>query len=589
MKLSKYIPILDWGRRYNGGQFSNDAMAAIIVTIMLIPQSLAYALLAGLPPHIGLYASMLPLIGYMVFGTSRVLAVGPVAVVSLMTAAAIGQIAEMGSAGYLAAAIMLAFLSGAILIMMGLLRLGFLADFLSHPVVAGFITASGIIIAVSQTKHILGIDLQGHSLVQMVQSIYEQSGQVNQTALAFGVPAILFLFWSRSYLKPSLEKMGIGSSAAGNLAKAGPLVTIFVAIAAVQYFGLQGAVPIVGAIPNTLPALAVPQFDMALVKALLVPALMISIIGFVESVSVARTLAARQNQHIDPNQELLGLGSSNLLSSLSGAYPVTGGFARSVVNSDAGAATPAAGGFTAIGIALATIYFTPVLYFLPKAILAATIIVAVLALVDFATLKHSWVYSKSDFIAAALTIIVTLGVGVELGVATGALASVVLYLLTSSQPHIAEIGQIPQTQHFRNVLRHKVITSPRLLSLRVDENLFFANAVHLQRFIEERMSDRAMLQHVVLNCVSVSQIDRSALDVLEALNKKLSDAGIGFHLSELKGPVEDRLGSNDFLAHLNGRVFLHHYQAVSALDAVVYPPLHFTSATIEDVEAGSHI
>jgi len=589
MKASNFLPILDWGRHYDRTNFSNDAVAAVIVTIMLIPQSLAYALLAGLPPHIGLYASILPLIGYMAFGTSRALAVGPVAVVSLMTAAAVGQVAATGTAGYLAAAIILALLSGLILFLMGLLRLGFLADFLSHPVVSGFITASGILIAISQLKHILGVSASGHSLLDIVQSLYGQAANINQTALAFGMPALVFLFWSRSRLKPSLEGLGLSSTAAANLAKAGPLLAIFAAIGAVHCFELQDAVPIVGAIPNSLPALAVPQMDMGLIKALFVPALMISIIGFVESVSVARTLAARKNQNIDPNQELLGLGSSNVLSALSGGYPVTGGFARSVVNFDAGAATPAAGGLTAIGIALATVYFTPFLYLLPKAILAATIIVAVLALVDFTTLKHSWVYSKSDFAAAALTIAVTLSAGVEVGVATGALASAMLYLLKSSQPHIAEIGQVPHTQHFRNVLRHKVITSSRILSLRVDENLFFANAVHLQRFIEERMNERVALKHVVLNCVSVSQIDGSALDVLQTLNATLSKASIALHLSEVKGPVEDRLERNDFLAQLSGRVFFHHYEAVSALDEEVYPPLELTRKTIEEVDAGSHI
>lgn len=589
MKPTNYLPILDWGRRYDTVQFSDDAMAAIIVTIMLIPQSLAYALLAGLPPHIGLYASILPLIGYMIFGTSRVLAVGPVAVVSLMTAAAVGQIAATGTAEYLEAAIMLALLSGLILFVMGLLRLGFLADFLSHPVVSGFITASGLIIAVSQVKHILGVTASGHSLPTIIQSLYGQAANINATALAFGAPSLVFLFWSRSYLKPSLEKLGLSVGASGNLAKAGPLVAIFAAIGAVYYFDLQYALPIVGDIPNSLPNLAIPQFDMALLRALILPAFLISIIGFVESVSVARTLAARKSQNIDPNQELLGLGSANMLSSLSGGYPVTGGFARSVVNFDAGAATPAAGGLTAIGIALVTVYFTPFLYFLPTAILAATIMVAVLALVDFATLKHSWVYSKSDFSAAVLTIAVTLSIGVEVGVATGALASVVLYLLKSSQPHIAEIGQVPRTQHFRNVLRHKVITSSRILSLRVDENLFFANAVHLQRFIEERVSERAGLKHVVLNCVSISQIDGSALDLLQTLNDKLSKAGISLHLSEVKGPVEDRLERNDFLAELSGRVFLHHYGAVSALDEKVYPPLQLSRATTEEVDAGSHI
>ena len=586
---SKFMPILVWGRQYRIGQLSNDAIAAVIVTIMLIPQSLAYALLAGLPPHIGLYASILPLIGYMVFGTSRVLAVGPVAVVSLMTAAAVGQVATVGTPDYLAAAIMLALLSGLIMILMGLLRLGFLAKFLSHPVVSGFITASGLIIAISQLKHILGVPATGHSLLEIAQSLHGQLDAINTTALVFGAVSLLFLYWSRSHLRPSLERLGLSGSVASNLARAGPLLAIFAAIGAVHYLDLHEALPIVGDIPNTLPTLALPQLDLGLVKEIFLPALMISVIGFVESVSVARTLASRTNHNIDPDQELLGLGSANLLSSVSGGYPVTGGFARSVVNSDAGAATPAAGGLTAIGIALATVFFTPFLYFLPKAVLAATIIVAVLSLIDVKTLKQSWHYSKSDFAAASLTVAVTLLAGVELGVATGALSSIALYLLKSSQPHIAEIGQVPQTQHFRNVLRHRVVTSERILSLRVDENLFFANAVHLQRFIEERLHTRATLKHVVLNCVSISQIDSSALEVLDTLNRKLIAADIGFHLCELKGPVEDRLRRNDFLDHLNGDVFLHHYEAVNALDVLVYPPLKITRISFEDVEEGSHI
>ena len=587
--MIKALPILGWASNYNTKTFGQDAMAAVIVTIMLIPQSLAYALLAGLPPHVGLYASILPLLGYMLFGSSHALAVGPVAVISLMTASAVGHLAESGTAGYLAAAIMLAFLSGGILLLMGLLRLGFFADFLSHPVISGFITASGILIAVSQLKHILGIEASGNSLLAITQSLYAGIPGINITALAFGLPALLFLFWSRSGLKQLLQQTGLTESLSGNLAKAGPLIAIFTAIGAVHFFGLQEALPLVGKIPNNLPALTMPVFDMALINALFVPALMISIIGFVESVSVARTLAARKELSIDPNQELLGLGSSNVMSALSGGYPVTGGFARSVVNYDAGAATPAAGGFTAIGIALATVYFTPLLFFLPKSILAATIIVAVMALVDVQTLKHSWDYSKSDFAATALTIIVTLAAGVELGVAAGAIASVLLYLLKSSQPHIAEIGQMSGTQHFRNVLRHKVKTSPRILSLRIDENLFFANAAHLQHFIEERVQVRKNLHHVVLNCMSVSQIDGSALDVLRILNKKLADADIGFHFSELKGPVEDRLKRNAFTTELNGQTFLHHYEAVSTLDPDTYPPLQLVQRTVEEVDDGSHI
>ena len=587
--LKSYFPIIQWAYTYQRAQFSSDATAALIVTIMLIPQSLAYALLAGLPPHIGLYASILPLLGYMIFGTSNALAVGPVAVVSLMTAASIGTIAETGTAGYLAAAIMLALLSGGILLLMGLFRLGFLSDFLSHPVVSGFITASGILIAFSQMRHILGVEAGGYSLLEIIGSLLTALPDTNWVAVSFGVSALVFLFWVRSFMKAALQRLGLSATMAGNLAKAGPLLAVFVSVVCVHMLQLDHALPLVGAIPNQLPALGVPAFNLDLIQSLLLPALLISAIGFVESVSVARTLAARRNEYIDPNQELIGLGSANVLSSLSGGYPVTGGLARSVVNLDAGAVTPAAGGLTALGIALATVFFTPYLYFLPKAILAATIIVAVLSLVDFSVLKSSWIYSKSDFSAAMLTILVTLFAGVELGVSSGAAASIALYLITTSQPHIAEIGLVPDTQHFRNVLRHKVIVSPSILSLRVDENLFFANALHIEKHITGQLAGRPELRHVVLNCSSVSLIDRSALEVLEALNAQLKTRDIQFHLVELKGPVEDRLRRQDFIGQLSGDLFLHQYQAVSTLDPKTYPPLSLSRSELVEAMDGSHI
>ncbi len=306
--LRRYLPVLDWGRTYNKASFSNDMIAAVIVTIMLIPQSLAYALLAGLPPEAGLYASILPIMLYAIFGTSRALAVGPVAVVSLMTAAAIGQVAEAGTAGYAIAALTLAMLSGGILLLMGVFKLGFLANFLSHPVIAGFITASGILIASSQLKHILGVDASGHTLVEIVVSIWQRLGDVNPATLVIGVSATLFLFWVRKGMKPMLLGMGLKPRLADVLTKAGPVAAVVVTTAVVWLFGLQQAgVSIVGAVPQSLPPLSLPSFSAELIGALFVPALLISIIGFVESVSVAQTLAAKKRQRIDPDQELIGL------------------------------------------------------------------------------------------------------------------------------------------------------------------------------------------------------------------------------------------------------------------------------------------
>ncbi len=366
--VEPYLPCLEWGRTYNRVALSNDALAALIVTIMLIPQSLAYALLAGLPPEMGLYASILPLVAYAIFGTSRTLAVGPVAVVSLMTAAAIGNLGLTDQSEIILAAVTLAFLSGLILLAMGLLRLGFLANFLSHPVIAGFITASGIIIAASQLKHILGVPASGHNLYELVGSLYEHLPETNFVTLLIGLAAAGFLFWSRKGLKPLLLSQGWQPRSADVASKAGPVAAVALTTLVTWLFGLQGwGVAIVGNVPQGLPPLTAPSFDLDLWFGLIGSAVLISIIGFVESVSVAQTLAAKKRQRIVPDQELIGLGASNVASAVTGGYPVTGGFARSVVNFDAGAETPAAGAYTALGIALATLLLTPLLYFLPKA------------------------------------------------------------------------------------------------------------------------------------------------------------------------------------------------------------------------------
>ena len=565
--IARYFPILDWGRQYNGSTFANDLVAAAIVTIMLIPQSLAYALLAGLPAEVGLYASILPLIAYAIFGTSRTLAVGPVAVLSLMTATAAGRIAEQGSPDYIAAALLLAFLSGLILIVVGLLRLGFLANFLSHPVISGFITASGIIIAASQLKHILGIPAHGHNLYELVISIASHLKETNLPTLIIGVSATAFLFWVRKGLKPILLGLGLGERMATMISRAGPVFAVVAGIAAVAALGLdQQGVNIVGTIPTGLPPIGLPSLDLDLWSSLAGSAALIAMLGFVESVSVAQTLAAKRRQRIDPNQELIGLGAASLSAGVSGGYPVTGGFARSAVSFDAGAETPAAGAFTAVGIALAALFLTPYLYYLPQAVLAATIIVAVISLIDLGAIRQTWGYSKSDFAAMAATIFVTLFAGVELGVAIGVALSLFLHLYNTSRPHFAIVGQVPGTEHFRNVDRHDVITSDRVLTLRVDESLYFANARFLEDTVYDLIADRPHLEHLVLMCPAVNRIDASGLESLEAINHRLKDAGISLHLSEVKGPVMDALKRSHFLDELTGRIFLHQYQAIRELD-----------------------
>ncbi len=564
--LERNLPILQWGKSYDRDTLTSDLVAAVIVTIMLIPQSLAYALLAGLPPEMGLYASILPLVAYAIFGTSRALAVGPVAVVSLMTAAAVGNLALQGTAEYAAAAITLAFISGLMLTLMGVFRLGFIANFLSHPVIAGFITASGVLIATSQLKHLLGVDAHGHNLPTLLGSIVAHLPETNLITLVIGILATGFLFWVRKGLKPLLLNAGLKPRLADILAKAGPVGAVAVTTLVTWLFGLQDhGVRIVGEVPTGLPPLTMPSFSGEIWSSLFVSALLISIIGFVESVSVAQTLAAKKRQRIIPDQELVGLGTANIASAISGGYPVTGGFARSVVNFDAGAETPAAGAFTAIGIALAALLLTPLLFFLPKATLAATIIVAVLSLVDFSILKRTWQYSRVDFSAVAATILLTLGFGVEVGVSAGVLISIGLFLYKTSRPHVAEVGLVPGTQHFRNILRHDVQTDPSLVTLRIDESLYFANARYLEDYLYDRVVGDNEIRNVVLMCSAVNEIDMSALESLEEANHRLRDIGITLHLSEVKGPVMDRLQRSDFINDLTGRVFLSQYDAMIAL------------------------
>jgi SulP family sulfate permease len=563
----RYFPILTWGAEYSRRTFTNDLIVAAIVTVMLIPQSLAYALLAGLPPQVGLYASMAPLVLYAIFGTSRTLAVGPVAVASLMTAAAAIKVASQGTPEYLGATIALAAISGLLLLALGLLRLGFLANFLSHPVISGFITASGIQIAAGQLAPVLGIHAEGESFLDLVKSMVPNLGHINIYTATIGFASLGFLFWVRRGLKPLLRRFGVSERAADILTKVGPVAAIAVTTAAVWGLGLaEHGVKIVGTVPKGLPKLTLPPFELGLWAKLIVPALLISIVGYVESISVALTLAAKRRQRVDPDQELIALGMSNVGAAISGGFPVTGGFARSVVNFEAGAETPAAGAFTAIGIALATLFLTPLLYFLPNATLAATIIVAVLSLVDLGALKRTYAYSLTDFAAMAATILLTLIEGVEAGLLAGVGLAIFLHLYNTSKPHVAVVGQIPGTSQFRNVKRHGVVTDPEILSLRVDASLYFPNARFLEEMVNESVAANPAVRHVILECPAVNTIDYSALESLEAINHRLKDGGITLHLSEVKGPIMDRLKRSHFLDELTGKVHMSQFDAVSSIN-----------------------
>jgi SulP family sulfate permease len=560
------LTLLEWARGYGRATLGNDLIAAAIVTVMLIPQSLAYAMLAGLPAEVGLYASMLPIIVYALFGTSRTLSVGPVAVMSLMTLTAASSVAAPGSAEFVAAALVLALLSGLFLLAMGLLRLGFLGNLLSHPVISAFITAAALIIGIGQLGSILGLQLRGDNLPALFGALAAGVASIHLPTLAIGAAVLVFLLWAKSGLRPLLERAGLGPRPADLIGRSGPILAVAGSTLVVAAFDLGAmGVRTVGAIPQSLPPFTVPMFDAGLWRQLAVPALLLAIIGFVESMSIAQTLAARRRERIDPDQELIGLGAANITASFSGGYPVTGGLSRSVVNFNAGAETPAASAFAAVGIAITALFFTPYLASLPIATLGAIIIVAVIGLVDLRTPREVWRYSRTDFIAMATTAIVTLLVGIEPGIMSGVGVTLALFLWRAARPHAAIVGRVGDTEHFRNVKRHRVYTDPRILTIRIDESLTWLNARWLEEFVSGQVAEQPQVRHVILMCSAVNAIDASALDSLEMINHRLAEGGVTLHLSEIKGPVMDALTRSSFLDELSGNVYLSQNAAFEAV------------------------
>jgi SulP family sulfate permease len=561
-RLLRYLPALGWLRDYNRHSFASDLGAAVLVSIIVIPQSLAFALLAGLPAQAGLYASILPSLAYSLFGTSKTLAVGPVALISLMSAAAVSEVATQGTGGYMVAAIYLALLSGGILVVMGVLRLGFLSNFISHPVISGFITASGLLIAASQLQHVLGISTSGDNLIDLGRSFYQALPQAHMETMALGLPALLFLYLVRNHLARTLANLGVGTAIRGVMVRMGPVIAVTLATTAVSLLSLQErGVAVVGEVPPGLPALALPEGSIALLQELFMPALLISIVTFVESVSLAHKLAARRRERVDPDQELLALGGANIASALSGGFAVAGGFSRSIINFDAGARTPAAGAFTAVGIGLVTLFFTPLFTNLPNAVLGASIIISVLTIVDLAIIGETWRYSHHDGEALVGTVLVTLLFGVIPGIVTGIAVSLALYLWRTSRPHSALVGRIKGSESFRSIVRHEVEKDAEIMILRVDESLYFANARYLENRIDTLVAAQPRCRDLVLMCPAVNHIDASALESLEEINGRLHDADIRLHLSEVKGPVMDKLNRSRFLQGLTGEVFMSTYDA----------------------------
>jgi SulP family sulfate permease len=564
--LRRFFPILTWGAGYSGRAFGSDFVAAATVTMLLLPQALAYALLVGVPPQAGLYASMAPLLLYAIFGTSTALSIGPIAVVSLMTGSAAAKVAPPGTPEHLGAVVAFTLITGILLVAMGALRLGFLVSFISHPVVSAFIIAAAVHIAATQASSLLGIPAKGKNLLGMMSSIVSNAARIHPWTAAVGLLSLSFLLWARRSLRPLLLRLRVGGHAADLLAKTGPAVVIVAATAAVWALELdERGIGILGTIPRGLPMPTLPPFDIGLWKTLLLPALLAGIVGYVESISVALTLAARRRERVDPDQELIAQGAADIAAAVSGGFPVAGAISRSAVNFDAGVQTPAAGAYTAAGIGLVVLFLTPLLFFLPKAALAAVIIAAVLSLPDLGALKRAHACSRADSAAMAATILVTWTMGIEQGLTAGVTLSIALHLFDTSRPHVAVVGQIPGTAHFRNVQNFAAVTDPEILSLRVDESLYFPNARFIEDLVNDAVAANPAVRHVIFECIAVNKVDASAIESLEAINRRLEAGGIRFHLSEVKRPVMDRLSRSGFLEKLTGSVYLSHYHAVLSI------------------------
>jgi SulP family sulfate permease len=550
---------------YSFQTFGADALAGAIVAIMLIPQSIAYALMAGLPPEVGLYASMAPLVAYAVFGGSRELAVGPVAVVSLMTASAIGEAAAHGgTASAIELAAMLAALSGACLLGAGLLRIGGLGDLLSQPVVSGFVTAAALLIAAGQAPQMLGLSARGSSLFEIMQSIAAGAAP-HAASAALGLAALVLLLCARRFASPLLTALGLRSAMAHRLARAAPLLVVGLAILVVRSLDLGAhGVSLVGTIPQGLPTFQIPRVGLEDLASLLVPAVLLSVVGFVESVSVARTFAMRRGARVDSNQELVALGVANLAAAGTGGFPVTGGLARSVVNAEAGAETPAAGAFAAAGIAICALALTPVLADLPRAVLAAMVIAAIVTLIDLRPLATAWRFSRRDFAAAAATILLTLGVGVEAGIVAGLSLSLALHLHRASRPTLQVLTSEAAPGRAMPVGDEsaKLHDADALLVV-IGGDLFFGSARHVEDQLVQLAVDSAGCRRLVLGLRSVNVVDSSGFEALLSLDDRLAAAGITLHLCEASTALLDRLQRSPRFARFADRV----HPDVEATDA----------------------
>ncbi len=558
MKISNIFPILSWLPKYEKGNLKGDLSAGLTVGVMLIPQGMAYAMIAGMPPIYGLYAATVPLILYTMLGTSRQLAIGPVAMVSLLTAAGVGAMAEAGSETYIGLVIALALLVGLLQLLLGVFRLGFMVNFLSHPVISGFTSAAAIVIGLSQLKHLLGINMpRGEHLHEILRGAWQNIGETNLLTLGIGLGAIALIQlvkrWKKSF--------------------PGSLLAVAAGIILVWGLGLhESGVKIVGKVPGGLPAFGLPDFSIETAKALMPIGLAIALVSFMESIAVAKAMQSRhRNYKLDANQELIALGTANIGGALFQSFPVTGGFSRTAVNDQAGARTGMAAIFSAVLVVVTLLFLTPLFEFLPNAVLASVIMVAVAGLVDYKEAVHLWHSNRSDFAMWMVTFLATLFIGIEQGIGLGVILSIALVIFRTTRPHIAVLGRVPGSDFYRNVERFSNLEQrPDILIMRFDAQLYFANVNHFRESIDDLVSKKGnALRAIVINAESINNLDSSGVHALEELIEQYRQQNIGVYFVSVKGPVRDAMAKAHLIDKIGGQnFFMSNQQAVDAIDQV---------------------
>jgi SulP family sulfate permease len=564
-----YLPIAPWLFRYRRANLPGDLIAGLVVALMAIPQNLAYAQLAGLPPQVGLYASIVPVVLYALLASSRTVSIGPVAIVSLLVAQSLGALAPRGGAEYVALALALALLVGIVQLVLGIARLGFLVNFLSHPVIAGFTGGAALVIAFGQVTHLMGVKVpHAPHPYQSAIGILERISDIRPVTFGLGVASILVLLLFEMVLGPKLLQRGFSPRVALPIARCGPLVVVALGTLMVWALRLDtgAGVEIVGAMPAGLPPIAVPTLDLGQLGRLLPTAFIITVVGFTEGFSTATVLAGKRRERVDANRELIAQGVANVGAAFSGGYPVAGALSRSSVNFGSGATTQLSSLVTAGLFALTVIALTPLFFFMPAVAAAAIVLVAVARLIDFPAWRRVWEHSRADGIALFATFFAVLIFDPEIGIVIGVFVAIALYLWRTSHPRLTVVGRVGESDQFLDADRHEVRTYVEVLVLRVDGDLYFANAKRVEEELLRAVATLSELHQVVLIFSGVNYVDASALETLGTLVATLRDSGVDVSLAEVKDDVQDILDRGHFTERLGrDRIFSTTGDAMRAL------------------------